>query len=638
MWFTSHQFDRRVPVSAGIDTNKANQSDLSAVSNKVTNLESGVEDFEALNLGGTVIDDFADITVTNAVRLNAAITITNDSQWTGWTTTGTLDTNTHAIFLASADQYLISPVQTNGIAYFSYSAGSHLNGTSYDAVIWTNGALASLSTPWRYNNGQVYFRPLAALPGADFGLYVSNVTITAYTDLTEAQTPKETSNLRVIENPLDSTDVANKRYVDEAEAAAKAYAVSQLDAHSADKTKTLRGAELRLGNMWVVSPADTSGERFIVSGGEISGNGELIGTTNEFIIAKNDYPLMSFKSDASGLFISNFTVSATASNLVWTLRISTNGVHSTPFAEWTDTLIVGEWSRVLTCQTNTYPVASNGTYTLTFCVPTNRACFVRAMQQEGSSVSKVLTDILDVGGAAVIGVTTLTTSGGVEIVSGFQELETNAMRKTVYDTNGDDTVDHAQSADTAADASYATASDTAGYSDNSGALGGQPPTHFVNTNDVGALLRSAKIDCFNDAPQWAFFNSVSYSQVIVDGATVGWAAPFFNANGDSGLLRVTQNATNCIFKLKFAPDAVVTNAVRFSVRERWLNSVGQPVGSDVGRYNSNVMYSTNIVSINYQIVNSGTNRLGQLSVDMFVPTNGPAITTNGFWITDVVFQ
>jgi hypothetical protein len=150
--------------------------------------------------------------------------------------------------------------------------------------------------------------------------------------------------------------------------------------------------------MWVVSPADSSGNRFVVSGGEISGDGELVGTTNEFVISKNDYPLMSFTSDASGLFITNYTVSATASNATWTLYIATNGVTAAPFAEWSESLTVGAWSRVSTFATETYPTASNGTYTLEFTVPAGDVCYVRAMQPVGDSIARVETDIFIVDG------------------------------------------------------------------------------------------------------------------------------------------------------------------------------------------------------------------------------------------------
>ena len=377
---------------------------LAAVSSTVAALEAGTEDFEGLNLNGETITAYGDIglTYTNAVRLNPAVLVTNDLVWTGWTTTGTLDTNTHVISLMATNEYLLSPVQTNGIASIESDEWSHQNGTLYLRQIWTNGVLAQETAPYLGAEGQVYFRPVSALPGATLGIYVSNVTITAFSDLSEAQQTKEVSSLRVISDPNDVSDVANKRYVDTAKTAAIASASAALTAYAADADKTVRGAQLRLGNMWVVSPADTSGERWICSGGEISGEGELIGTTNEFVISKNDYPLMSFTSGASGLYVTNFNISTTSSNVTASLYIATNGVVSAPFAEWSENLIVGDWSRVSTYDTETYPAVSNSTYELTFTLPLADTMYFRAIQQDGESIATIHVDKFNLNGARLV--------------------------------------------------------------------------------------------------------------------------------------------------------------------------------------------------------------------------------------------
>jgi hypothetical protein len=262
------------------------------------------------------------------------------------------------------------------------------------------------------------------LPGATPGIHVESVSFTAYTDIEEAVVEKEVSNLKVIDDPSGQTDVVNYlthlRGVDDA----KAYTDSELAAHAADATKTLRAAQLRLGNMWVVSPADTSGERFIVSGGEISGDGELVGTTNEFVISKNDYPLLSFSSSAAGVYITNFNVSATSSNTTITLGIATNGVSAAPYAEWSTDLVVGEWARVLAYDSETYPTQSNGTYTLEFTLDaTNAVAYYRAMQPLGASVASVKADEWDFEDATikmsdangVVWLVTMTTNGTLNI-------------------------------------------------------------------------------------------------------------------------------------------------------------------------------------------------------------------------------
>lgn len=157
----------------------------------------------------------------------------------------------------------------------------------------------------------------------------------------------------------------------------------------------------------------------------------------------------------------------------------------------------------------------------------------------------------------------------------------------------------------------------------------------LTTND----LQSAKLACFNDSPQWIYFISVSYTFPITEDGLFIWAAPYFNANADTGSIRVPTGATNAVFSLKFGVDSAGTNSIRLSIAERWLKPTGQPTGTDVvNQYVNTFTYTTNIVTFNYPILNSGTNRQGQLMFRTLTPTNGTAFSTNGLWVTDVVFQ
>ena len=349
------------------------------------------------------IENWDDIGVTfsNAVIRNSPVTITNNATWDGWTTDGTIASG--VIFLQHGE-YLISPVQSNGIARVEYESWSHQGVTTGLEAIYTNGAEFADRPPYHAEDGHWRLEAFyMALPGATPGLYVSNATITAYEDLGEAATHKDVSNLAMIDEPVDAEDLTNKRYVDAGDATERAYGAAQLVAYAADAEKTVRGAELRLGNMWVISPADASGDRFVMSGGEISGDGELLGTTNEFIISKNDYPLLTFTSAASSAYVTNFTLSATSTNVVVNLGIATNGVASAPFAEWCSDLMVGEWSRVMSYDTETYPTQTDGYYTLEFTVDTtNDTFFCRAMQAEGDAVATVNSDVWDFGDAYFI--------------------------------------------------------------------------------------------------------------------------------------------------------------------------------------------------------------------------------------------
>ncbi len=170
-------------------------------------------------------------------------------------------------------------------------------------------------------------------------------------------------------------------------------------------------------------------------------------------------------------------------------------------------------------------------------------------------------------------------------------------------------------------------------------LSGDETNAAPSVSAVNDGLAAAKISWFNDSPQWVYFTSVSYTFPQTEGGTFIWVAPYFNANNDTGSIRVPTGATNAVFSLKFGVDSAGTNSIRVSVVERWLKPTGQPTGSDtVGLYIDTFMYTTNIVTFNYPILNSGTNRQGQLMFRTLTPTNGTAFSTNGLWVTDVVFQ
>ena len=371
------------------DARYASTGSVATVSTKVDSLEDGTEDFEGLTLDST-IDSWDDIglTFSNAVQLNAPIVFTNDATWTGWTTTGSLSgTN----IVLDSGEYLLSLVQPNGIADYDIAE----NGTgrlTWSALIVTNG-VSTGEIIYQGTDGQLMITNVAPLPTMGSEMTISRVKLTGYENPAEAETLKYVSNLRRIDQEYRDCDLTRKIYVDEAKAAAIASASASLSVYAADADKTVRGAQLRLGNMWVVSPADASGDRFIVSGGEISGDGELVGTTNEFVISKNDYPLMSFTSSASGLYVTNHSISITSSNVTVSLYIATNGVTAAPFAEYSESLLVGEWSRVIAPTVDTYPTASAGAYELTFTLPLADTMYFRAMQAVGESTATINTDV-----------------------------------------------------------------------------------------------------------------------------------------------------------------------------------------------------------------------------------------------------
>lgn len=365
---------------------------------RIDGLTAGTDPFAALQLDRTISSwDDIGVTYTNAVRQNAPVSTPNDATWTGWTTTGDL-TGTN-IWLTIGET-LTSPVQPNGIADYSaeISSAQHATGSLIECIAGST----VVDCPYYGSDGQIRITCGSTMPGAPAGLTISQAVITGYNSTTEAAQIKTVSGLRRIEVETDPSDLTRKTYVDAGDSAAKSYASAALATYGDSNTKTLRGASLRLGNMWVVSPASTDGSRYIVSGGEITGDGELIGTDSEFVISKNDYPLMTFVSDASGLVITNWSVSLDGDTAAVTLNIATNGVESAPFAEWSESLTSPEWHRISTYTAETYPTASAGTYTLSFEVAALDVMYFRAMQPAGQSVATVLADVLDIGSASIV--------------------------------------------------------------------------------------------------------------------------------------------------------------------------------------------------------------------------------------------
>lgn len=352
------------------------------------------------------------LTYLDAVRLNSAVTRTNDAVWTGWVTTGDLMPD-NTIFL-TAGETLESPVQTGGMARYEVTASSAGNGTGWTAFIYAG--TNQLSAPYQGSNGVLRITCGSTLPGQTAGLTVHSVQITGYSNAAEAEEPKTVSGLRVIEEPADEEAVTPRWYVDAQTAGARAYGDSRLAAYSIDSTKVVAGAQLRLNRNWNQT---SYGSRWILSAGEIAGDGTLSGVDDAMTLAVNDYPLLEIKPDATGVAISHpCGVQSAGSNEVITLYVMTNGVVSAPFAEYASDLRAGAWTRVTEYITNSYPSVVGTNYVLQFSVPAATSGFIRAMQPDGASVMRVKADEL-----AVQGIVTFTngwsircTTNGLEFV------------------------------------------------------------------------------------------------------------------------------------------------------------------------------------------------------------------------------
>lgn len=187
------------------------------------------------------------LTYLDAVRLNSAVTRTNDAVWTGWVTTGDLAED-NTIFL-TAGETLESPVQIGGIARFEVTASSDRGGTSFTALIVAGTNL--YAAPYRGSNGVLRITCGDSVPGTAASLTVHSVQITGYSNAAEAEEPKTVSGLRVIDPPDSEESVTPRWYVEKARSAAENTAAAGLAAYGADPGKTLRGERLALGNYTV---------------------------------------------------------------------------------------------------------------------------------------------------------------------------------------------------------------------------------------------------------------------------------------------------------------------------------------------------------------------------------------------------
>lgn len=357
------------------------------------------------------------LTYMDAVRLNSAVTRTNDAVWTGWVTTGDLMPD-NTIFL-TAGETLESPVQTGGVARYDVTASSAGGATGYSAAIFAG--TNQLAAPYQGSNGVLRITCGSTLPGQTAGLTVHAVQITGYSNAAEAEDPKTVSGLRVIEEPADPESVTPKWYVDAQAASTREYGDARLAAYGSDTLKVVYGTQLRLNRNWNQIWA---GNRWILSAGEVAGNGTLSGVDDVMTFAVNDYPLLEIKPEATGVAVEkNFVIVHSGSNDVITLNVITNGVHSAPFAEYATDLRAGAWTRVTDYLTNSYPAMVGTNYVMQFSVPAALSGFVRVMQPDGASEMRVKADELVMNSAPITGASLVVFTNGWSIQCTTNGLE-----------------------------------------------------------------------------------------------------------------------------------------------------------------------------------------------------------------------
>lgn len=313
-----------------------------ADSNTVSALASGTDAFEGILLDRK-INNWSDIGVTysNAVRVNNQVTITNDSAWTGWTTTGSLTASNEILLLTG--QYLLSPEQSNGVARFEVNSYSSQNGTP--GIITLLSGTNEVAYPYYGQDGQLKIIAGEVLPGATAGLYVSAVTLVGYENLTEAAAVKYVAGLRRTDAEIHADDMTSKRYVDAAQIAAEKHADTGLSSYANDPSKTLVGDRLELGNYTFVGSGAWQGANFAQSADRAT-----IGTRLDDDILTLDSGLAFVEIQDVTHIGTNMTLSIYAQNIIGdpTIGVTTNMmVAFTPIAATVTDLGGGYYSAVV---------------------------------------------------------------------------------------------------------------------------------------------------------------------------------------------------------------------------------------------------------------------------------------------------
>ncbi len=308
----------------------------------VTRLAAGTDAF-----GGILLDrkisNWSEVGVTysNAVRINNPITVTNNSTWTGWTTTGSLVASNQILLLTG--QYLLSPVQSNGVARYEVNSYSSQNGTSetIELLAGTN----AVAYPYYSTNAQLKISVGNVSPGATVGLYVSGVTLVGYENLTEAAVAKYVAGLRRTDYESNPDDMTSKRYVDATQTAAEKHADSGLSAYAADPSKTLKADRLEMGNYTLVGSGAWRGANFTQSA-----DSATIGTRfNENIL--------SLESGLSVVEVKSVSVAETNA----TISLYAQNIAGDPVISCTTNLVTGTWTNIPATITS----LGSGNYTAT---------------------------------------------------------------------------------------------------------------------------------------------------------------------------------------------------------------------------------------------------------------------------------
>ena len=262
-----------------------------------------------------------------------------------------------------------SPLLTNGVAQWSADHEGDFAPyyeISFDGSSWTNAYVTT---------NEVYFRvglyesvPPPGTPSAT----ISNIIARSFTrpDL-YGNVFDIASQILLTDTPTlgsDGRQVATKAYVDGITPSAD---LSKWAEYPAIEDIKADGKRIILGGGWAIQ--EENGFGFL-------SYADVWASTNMLVISHDGSPIITAEPGIGGLHINSISIDSETD--IVTLLISTNGVVSEPFIQYTANLMAIDW-QIYPLLTNTYPIVTNGSYMVQFNQPETDTGFFRAMNDIG---------------------------------------------------------------------------------------------------------------------------------------------------------------------------------------------------------------------------------------------------------------
>ena len=315
---------------------------------------------------GTTVGGIPLVGWSGAIISTEPVTETNTVDFSGWTTTGNL---TNGLLTLDDGEYLISPIQTHGVAFYEDSIYAPGAGSTWTITVYTNTVDTAVDLPYYGDDARLRVDygttcPLIGEMYAGVGIPATNgIIISGFERVDILDTPRQWAKpFSITAAPVYDEDVSRFLTVKTYYTNAITYSDARLAAHYADKTKRLRGNDVLLDGLGRISSSASDTNRTITL--SVGGVGCL-----------------DFTVPVTGLTINDYTLNGTT----LTANVSTNGVLNIPIIEWHDSRPVAEWQG-LAVISNSYPTAIGSNYVVAVTVENDAVGYLRAVCQSAQAV------------------------------------------------------------------------------------------------------------------------------------------------------------------------------------------------------------------------------------------------------------